>query len=175
MHRVELAEIGERLREQRVGVAVVERDVGRRPQDDEHAIAVDAELFEHVQVRLEVGEVVLLLEAGIPQKLRRPDAEVRKALDGDRVRHDHLRRGAHAEVVLQRGELVVVRRRAGDAEPPRSDGELVRTMRQREIEAARPRPFAQCAQTRGERACLAEPRTPTVAADNRRFEAVQLE
>ena len=47
MYVVEAAEELERLREERVGVAVVQRDVGRRPQHDEHARGIDAELLEH--------------------------------------------------------------------------------------------------------------------------------
>ena len=50
----------EHLGEERVGLAVIEGDVGRRPDDDDHAVAVGV-LVRHGRVGLEVGEVVLLL------------------------------------------------------------------------------------------------------------------
>ena len=65
------AEVLERLREERVRVPVVERHVGRRPQDDEHARRVDAEPLEQRPVGLEVREVVLLLQARVLDELRR--------------------------------------------------------------------------------------------------------
>ena len=63
MHVLEPAEVVERLREERVRVPVVERDVGRRPQHDERR-APDRrpKRLEHERVGLEVGEVVLLLQ-----------------------------------------------------------------------------------------------------------------
>jgi len=65
------AEVLEGLREERVRVPVVERHVGRRAQDDEHARRVDAEAAEQRAVGLEVGEVVLLLQARVLLQLRR--------------------------------------------------------------------------------------------------------
>ena len=53
----------ERLREERVARAVVEGDVGGRPEYDEDAVRVDAERCRDSGVGLEVGEVVLLLQA----------------------------------------------------------------------------------------------------------------
>jgi len=125
VYRAEVADEGERLREERIGVAMVERDVGRWAQHDEHAVRVDAELLRHCSVGLEVREVVLLLEPGIPQKLRRLDAEASEALGRNRVRHDHLRRRTHAELMLQHRELVVMCGRTRDPEPPGGHGELV--------------------------------------------------
>jgi len=127
-------------------MAVVERDVGRRPQHNEHAVAVDSEPLQHGGVGLEVREVVLLLQAGVPQQLRWSDAEACEALVGDRIGHDHLRRRTHAELVLQCRELVVVCCRTRYAEPSRGHGELVRAVRQREVEAARARPLPQFVQ-----------------------------
>ena len=48
---------------------MVERDIGRRAQHDEDAVAVDLPLRQHALVRLEVGEVVLLLQAGVAEQL----------------------------------------------------------------------------------------------------------
>src|SRR5438132_7406066 len=48
-------------------------------------------------------------------------------------------------------------------------------MRECQIEVAQPCPAAQCAQPRGERTRLAEPRSSTMPADDRRLEPVQLE
>ena len=48
MHRVEAAEVVERLWEERVRVPMVERDVGGRAQDDQHALAVDPQAVKHL-------------------------------------------------------------------------------------------------------------------------------
>ena len=79
--------------------------------------AVEAELVEHAAVGLEVGEVVLLLQTRVAAELRRPDAVALEPLGRDRLRHEDARRGAAAELVLDRGELVVEGRRARDPEP----------------------------------------------------------
>ena len=51
--------------------AVVERDRGRRAHDGDRRGRVEAELVEHRRVGLEVGEVVLLLEARVAPSLPR--------------------------------------------------------------------------------------------------------
>ena len=119
---------------------MVERDVRRRAEDDDHALRVDAEVGGHRRVGVEVGEVVLLLQPGIADELGRANAEALEADGRDRVGHDHPCRGAQAEVVLERGELVVVRGCARDAEPAGAQGELVRAVGEREVEAAAARP-----------------------------------
>ena len=106
----------EHVEEERVAVAVVERDLGRCADDDEPARRVDAELPGHGRVGLEVGEVVLLFQAGVAAELRRPDAVARKPLRRDRVGHDDACRRAAAELVLEPGELVVEGGRARDPE-----------------------------------------------------------
>ena len=68
-------------REERVPVPVVERDLGRRAHDDEHARRVDARR-RAPRVRLEVGEVVLLLDARVADELRRPRAEACEPVGG---------------------------------------------------------------------------------------------
>src|SRR5437868_13620674 len=140
----------EGLREERIRVAVIERDVRRRWQDDEDAVGVDPPAVQQPRVWLEVGKVVLLLQAGIPQQLRGSDSKALEPIWWDRVGHDHLRRRTHAELVLELRELVVVGRRARDAQAPGAEGELVRSVRQREVEAARSRPAVQRAQAGSE-------------------------
>ncbi len=119
------AEEVEGLWEERIGMTVVERDVGRWAQDDEDSAAVDAEELEHAWVGVEVGEVVLLLEARVTLQLWRSHAESLEPLRRDRLRHNDARRGSHAELVLDRRELVVVCRAAGNAEPTRAHRQLV--------------------------------------------------
>ena len=68
MHGLVAAEPLEHVGEERVAVAVVERDLGRRADDDQ---ALLRPARRHGR-RLEVGEVVLLLQAGVAAKLRRP-------------------------------------------------------------------------------------------------------
>ena len=74
MHTRVRAHALEHPREQGVGGTVVERDVGRGPEDDDHAVPVHSEPVQHARVGLEVGEVVLLLEARVLDELLRPDA-----------------------------------------------------------------------------------------------------
>ena len=176
MHVLGPAEMLERLREERVRVPVVERHVGRRPQDDEHARRVDAEPLEQRAVGLEVREVVLLLQARVLDELRRAHAVRPQPLGGDRVRHDDPRRRAAAELVLQRRELVVERRRARDPEPPRGDRQLVRAVRERDVEVAASRPLPQRAEPVRHLPRLLQPRPAAVPPDHRvGLEAVQLE
>ncbi len=54
MHVLLAAEEGEHLREEWVRLAVVERDVRRRPHDDEDPLLVDPELGEDLRASLEV-------------------------------------------------------------------------------------------------------------------------
>src|SRR5436305_3553686 len=108
------AEEVDRLGEERVRMPVVERDVRRGAEDDEHALRVDRPCVENRRVGLEVGEVVLLLQAGVLEELRRLGSVAGESLGGNRVRDDDLRRGAAAELVLEPGELVVERGRARD-------------------------------------------------------------
>ncbi len=154
---------------------VVERHVGRRPQHDEHACRVDGELLEQRAVGLEVGEVVLLLQPRVLQQLRRNGAVLLQPLRRDRVGHDDLRRRAAAELMLDRRVLVVERRRRRNAEPPRRDRQLVRPVRERDVEIAALRPLAQRAEPVRHQSRLLHARPAAVLADHRCLEAVQLE
>ena len=142
-------------------MAVVERHVGRRAHDGEHLRRVDP--VEHAPVRLEVGEVVLLLEPRVLDELRRPRAVAREPVRRDRVREDDARRRAQAEVVLQRRELVVVGGRARDPEAARREHQLVRAVREREVEGARGGEAAERGQSSRERPRLPEPSGAAVA------------
>ncbi len=145
---------------------MVERDVWGSPDDDEDAIPVDEQLGEHARVGLEVVEVVLLLQPRVLEELRRADAELRHPLERDRFGDDDLRGRPVAEVVLERRVLVVVGRRARDAEPSGRDRQLVGAVREGEVEAAPLRPALQRPQATGERSGLAEPGAATVAPDH---------
>ncbi len=143
-------------------MAVVERDVRRRPHDDEHARPVDAEGRRHGRVGLEAGEVVLLLQAGVAPHLRGPGAERPQALAGDRVGDDDARRRPAAEPVLDARELVVERVGGGDAERPRGQRQLVRGVRERDVEPPSARPAPQVAEPLGHRDRLAQRVGPAV-------------
>ena len=119
---------------------MIQGDVGRRAQHDEDARAIDGEGVQHRRIGLEVRQVVLLLEPGIAQELGRAYAEAREPLGWDRIRHDHLRRRTHTELMLQLCELVVVRRRARNAQTAGGQRQLVRAVCKRKIEVARARP-----------------------------------
>ena len=169
------AEVVERAREQRVRVPVVERDVRRWAEDDEDALPVDVPGVEHALVRLEVREVVLLLEARVAEELRRLGAVLLQPLGRDRLGDDDARGGAAAELVLQPGPLVVEGRGAGDPEPPRCDRQLVRAVGERDVELPVLRPAMERAEPRRERLGLAEPRPPAVPPEHVRLHTVQLE
>ena len=160
--------------EERVPVPVVERDLGRRPHHDEDARGVEA--VDGVGRRLEVGEVVLLLQPLVAEQLRRPRAESRQPLGRDRLRHDHPRGRAAAQLMLQPGVLVVEGCRARDPEPPRGQRQLVRPMRQRDVESAPLREAVERAEPSEERTRLAEPpRAAVPGAHHLVRDAVQLE
>jgi hypothetical protein len=138
-------------------VAVVERDVGRRAQNDEHTPGIDRERLEHTPVRLEVRQEVLLLQAAVLQELRRPGAVAREPLRRDGFGDDDLRRRAAAELMLEPRELVVEGRGARDAEPTRRHRQLVGAMREREVEVAAAGPAAQRAKSPPHRPQLRQP------------------
>ena len=144
MHVLVPTEEIDRLRKQRIRVSVVERDVGRGPQHHEHAGAVDREGVEDRRLGLEVGEVVLLLQAWVLEELRWAGAVALEPFSRDRVRDDDLRRGPAAELVLEPGELVVERGRARNPEPPCRHRQLMRPMRERHVEVSPSPPATQC-------------------------------
>jgi hypothetical protein len=49
--------------EELIRLAMVERHVRRRAHDHQHALPVDVQCIQDSHVRIEVGQVVLLLEA----------------------------------------------------------------------------------------------------------------
>ncbi len=170
-----MPEVVEHLREERVRGAVVERDVGRRPDHHERPAGVEPELLQHRAVRLEVREVVLLLQPRVAAQLRLLDAVPPQALGRNRVGDDHEGRRPEAELVLEPGELVVEGRRAGDAESSRSDRQLVRAVGERGVEVTALCPTAEAAEPGCERPRLAEPGAAAVAAEHFGLDPVELE
>jgi hypothetical protein len=161
---VAVADEVEHLREQPVRLAVVERHVGRRPQDHHDARAVDPEPRRHRRVRGEVCEVVLLLEARIARQLGVVDAVAPQPLGRDRLRHHHAAGEPAADVVLLRRPFVV--ESVDGRDPQRGGGErqVVRPVGDREVEALaaeRDHP----ARPARERAQLAGARSAAVRAD----------
>ena len=136
----------EDVREQRVRLAVVQRHVRRCPHDDDRAVAIDAELVEDARVGREPVEVVLLLETGVAPHFRRPCAEPVEPVLWDRLGDDDAARGAAPEAVLDAGELVVERVARRDAERARHHRQLVRGVRERDVEAS---PASRSAEARG--------------------------
>ena len=87
-------------------------------------------------------------------------------LGRDRLGDDDPRRGPAAELVLEPRELVVEGRRARDPERARGQRQVVRAVRERQVEAPRLRPAsASAGSPRDLDACLAERRRAAVAAD----------
>ena len=146
------------LAEERVPVQVVERHVGRRTHDDEDPGAVDPERVEDAGVGHEAVEVVLLLQTGVAHDLARPGTQSGEPVLRDHVGDDHPRRRAAAEPVLCAGELVVERVRGRDPQRPRREGQLVRRVRERHVEALAARERPQCLQSSRHGAHLRGPR-----------------
>ncbi len=68
----------EHVAEQRVAVAVVQRHVGWRSDDDEHPLGVEPERIQHGGVGLEARQRVLLLQARVAAHLRSDSRRVRR-------------------------------------------------------------------------------------------------
>ncbi len=102
---------------------------------------VEGELHEHGGVGLEVGEVVLLLEALIRAHLA-PGAVAVETLGGDRVGHDDGLGQAAVDVVLHRCPLVVEHRGAGDAQGEGGDGYVVGAVAEGDVEVPAAPPTA---------------------------------
>ncbi len=133
------------------------------------------ECARHGRVGLEVGEVVLLLEAGVLLQLRRDRVVTGEPLGRDRLGDDDARRRAAAELVLEPRPLVVERRGARDPEPPRGHRQLVRAVRECEVEPTRPSPRAERREPRPQLPSLAERGAAAVMADHRRRHPVRLD
>ena len=122
LHRPIVTEPLDHLREERVAVAVVERDLGRGTDDDDHTRRVEAELDQHSRVRCEPGEVVLLLQARIAANLGSCRSEPIEPFLRDRVGSDDPGGGARTERVLGSRVLVVVGVRRSHPERARAEG-----------------------------------------------------
>ena len=128
------------------------------------------------RVGLEVGEVVLLFDSRIADELRRLRAQSGEPGGRDRVREDDPCRGAQAELVLERRELVVMRRRARDAEASGCKRELVGAVGECDVEPARLGEAPERRQPCGEGSGFPEDTRPAVTwPDHVVIDSVQLE
>ena len=125
----------EHAREEVVVEAVVERHLGRRAHDEDGAGAVEPQLIEDRRVGLEVGQVVLLLEALEAAQLG-ARAVAPQALDRDRLGHDHRARQAAVDLMLHCRPLVVEHRGARHTHDPRGHAHVVGAVAERDVEAA---------------------------------------
>ena len=119
---------------QGVSVAVVERHVRRCTHDDEEPAAIEAQLVQDARTRNEPMEGVLLLEARVAPHLALARSETVEPVLRDRLRDDDAPRGPAAETVLRARELVVERVRGRDPERARDHRQLVRRVRERDVE-----------------------------------------
>jgi hypothetical protein len=138
-------------------VAVVQRHLGRRPHDDEHALTIEPEGVQNGDIGLESVQVVLLLEPWVRTDLGPSRRQALEAISRDRVRDDDPGCGAAAEAVLHRRELVVERVRRANPQGTGDEGQLVRSVRECEVEPSRARVGAERAQAAGQRTRLAHP------------------
>ena len=107
---------------------------------------------------------------GIRHELRRPRAVAGEALRRDHVRHEDARREAAVQGVLAAGVLVVVERRAGDAQEPRDRRLLRRAVPDGDGEAAAAREAPERRDPGSGGARLAGPPRSAVGADDDRVE-----
>src|SRR5262249_59008485 len=91
------------------------------------------------RLRLEVREVVLLLQSGVAEDLL-PHAVSGEPLERDRLRDDDSGRSAAPQLVLEPRELVVERGRARDPERAGGKRPVVRAVGEGDVEASRPGP-----------------------------------
>ena len=131
-----IADAFEHLGKERVRLAVIERDVRRRPDHDDHLLPIEPELIQHPLVGAEIGEVVLLLETRVLEELLRAGAVPLKPLGRNRVGREHAPREAAADVVLKRRELVVEHVHRRYPKPPGGERQVVRSVSDREVESA---------------------------------------
>ena len=138
---------------------------------------VDAlvERGEHAAVRLELREVVLLLEAGVADQLAAARAVAGEPLGRDRLRHEHAVRQPAVDVVLRGRPLVVEHRAVRDPQQPRDDRHVRGAVRERAVEALSARPAEQLAHAVGGRERLVAPVHAAVAADDEMGPAPVLE
>ena len=108
----------------------------RRAHDADDPTALDAERREHVRIRAEVMEVVLLLEARVAEELvrRRPEGRQRRRRDG--LRHRDLVDEAHVDGVAAAQPLVVEKGQLRDAQRPGREGEVGGMAADGHVEAA---------------------------------------
>ena len=86
------------------------------------------------RIRNEVREVVVLLQSRKANELVLARAG-REPLDWDRVGNEHLAREAPRDLALQAGELVVLHLDRGDAPQRADDGQVDRSVGERDVEA----------------------------------------
>jgi hypothetical protein len=161
---------GEDGAEQVVLEAVVQRDGRRGPHDGDRLGGIEAELVEDRRVGLEVGQVVLLLQARVGGDLALCAIPV-QPLGGDQVGNDDGLGQAAVDRVLDGRPLVVERRRARDPQQRRGDRHVVGAMPEREVKAPSAGwaggPFHERKRAIGQAARLGAEAGAPVAADRR--------
>ena len=141
---------------------VVERDIRRSSDDDEHPLSVEPELVENTGVGLEIAQVVLLLQAGVAADLGRGGAERVDPVLRDGVGNDDPAGCPAAQGVLHARELVVERVRRRYSQRPRDEWKLVRRVGEREVELPCLRVAAERTQATCHRSRFAEPACASV-------------
>ncbi len=114
---------------------MVERDLRWGAHHDDRPAGVEPKLAEDRWIGLEVGEVVLLLQARVGAYLGARPVAV-ETLGGDRLGHDHRARQATVDLVLHGRPLVVEHRGAGNPQQGSGDAYIVGAMAERDVEAA---------------------------------------
>ena len=141
---------------------VVEGHLRRRPHHREDPRTVEREPCQHALVGLEAVEVVLLLEARVPADFPRTRAQPVEPALRDRLGDDDTGRRRTAESVLLERKLVVEGVRRADAQRTRRQRQLVRGVRQRDVEPPLAGESAERTKAFAHRADLREPGRPAV-------------
>ena len=175
VHIVAMAQVGQDARKQRVGLAVIKRDVGRRPDHHHHPVRVHLQAIQDCRIGLEVGQVVLLLQAGVLEELLAASPEPGQAGRRDGVGGDDQAGQPAADVVLLDGELVVEHVHGRNVRPSRGQRQVVGAVRHGEVKVARRSPAMELAGAAHQHGHLAGPGGAGVTTDDRGLQAVELQ
>ena len=142
---VEVAQAAQDPREQVVLEAVVQRHGRRRSHDRQRPVPIEAQFGEHGVVRLEIGQVVLLLQARVATELGGRRTVAAQPLRRDRLGHHDRAGEAAVDGVLHRGPLVVERGGRGNPQQRGGHRDVIGAVADRQVE----RPSASPARERG--------------------------
>ena len=156
-------------------VSVVGGGLGRRADDDQDPLKVNAHRGEHRTVRFEVSQVVVLLQPGKADQLLLLRAGLDQPVDRDRVRDQYASGHLPGDLPLESGEFVVLHLGRGDEEGAGQHGEVDRAVCHRQVRPVLPDRTRQPGRSTGQGPGLAELAGAAVLADHQMRDSEPLE